>query len=54
MSCRNCEESKRHGENAVYCVLYGIVIRANYPGCKYDTGGKKDEKTSETDRKGEA
>ena len=53
MTCRTCEESKRHG-TARFCVLYGIYIRADHPGCKYHKGGKQHEGTDEERCEGQA
>lgn len=55
MTCRTCGESKRHGGTARFCVLYGIIIRADHPGCKYYIkGGKTNERTDEERCEGQA
>lgn len=30
MTCRECPEGRRFAEESVYCVLYGMIIRADH------------------------
>ena len=46
-NCTNCLNGKQVSEKSVYCLLFGIMIRAKHEGCKYhredegnDTAGR--------------
>ena len=33
-SCAGCRNSRKSGGSGVYCLLFGIMIREDYNGCK--------------------
>lgn len=35
MKCRTCDHSKESGGYMLYCILFGIFIRADHDRCKY-------------------
>ena len=49
MRCRECEHSRMHSQGAVWCVEYGIYIRADHE-CRLE-GRKKRER--DDDQRGE-
>lgn len=51
MRCRECEHSRMHSQGAVWCVEYGIYIRADHE-CSLE-GRRKRERTEDGSHKGE-
>ena len=41
-SCGNCKNGRKSGGNMIYCRLYGIFIRKDYDGCRYEVREQKD------------
>ena len=42
MKCRECVQGRRFGDDGVYCVLYGMIIRENHE-CR-QKGGRRRER----------
>ena len=51
-NCGDCGSSRKNSADGVYCVKYGIMIRADHEGCLHHTeGGAADGTPGEPERK---
>ena len=59
MECRWCRNSRKKGNNTVFCMLFGIMVHVMHAGCKYfrekgegndTTGNRMDDPAAEARR----
>ena len=50
MTCRECANAKYRDRPSVICLLYGIPIRGDHAGCRYQKGANTNDDTRTRDK----
>ena len=48
MECRTCDHAKKSSGGLLYCILFGIFIRASHDLCRYHKNHEDDHAEKQT------